>query len=46
MLIADVLYYLEGRSDSTPRGRVLLRDCDFRNAEEELGKPHSWGPTT
>jgi hypothetical protein len=43
MLVGDVLYYMESRSDRTPRGRVALSGCDFRNVEEELRKPHAFG---
>lgn len=43
MLLGDVLYYMESRSDRTPRGRVLLRNCACRNAEEELKRPHAFG---
>lgn len=43
MLMGDTLYYMDSHSDRTPRGRVALSGCDFRNCEEELRKSHSFG---
>lgn len=43
VLLGDALYYMESRSDRSPRGRVVLTGCDFRNAEEELKRPYAFG---
>ena len=43
MLMGDVLYYMESHSDRTPRGRVVLKGCDFRNAEADCKRPHAFG---
>lgn len=44
LLLGDVLYYMESRSDRFPRGRILLKNCTCRSAEEELRRPHAFGP--
>ena len=43
ILVDDELFYLETRQDTTPRGRVSLRGCDFRKADEEVKKAHAFG---
>ena len=43
VLLGDVLYYMESRSDRTPRGSVALSGCDFRIVEEECKRPHAFG---
>lgn len=43
ILVDDELYYMETRQDTTPRGRILLRGCDFRKADEEVKKACAFG---
>ena len=39
MLLGDVLFCMESRSDRRPRGRIMLSGCDFRIVEEETATP-------
>ena len=43
VLLGDALYYMESRSDRSPRGRVALSGCDFRTVEEEMRRPFAFG---
>ena len=44
MLIGDVLCYMDSRTDKTPRGKVALACCEFRNIDSsEVRKAFAFG---